>query len=148
MLPIDSTQSNIRAPQRPHSLQHATSATGNPIPPQIATIATLHEVPRYSIGATLPYFMHNSAQFLRVVHPASSTAFQQLGCVSIPPPAEAAPLHSSETRQGLTHPLNHTHSPYSLNPHQRRSHYYPHPSCYQTGWAHAAPATMGHVPHS
>ena len=38
MPPIAATQSNIRAPQRPHSLQHATSATCNPMLPQIATL--------------------------------------------------------------------------------------------------------------
>ena len=52
-------------------------------------VATLHEVPRHSICATLPYIMHRSpstcwmvAQLLMVMHPASTTALQRLGCVN------------------------------------------------------------------
>ena len=37
-LPIDATQSNIRAPQRPHSLQHATHATCDPMLTPIAIL--------------------------------------------------------------------------------------------------------------
>ena len=45
-------------------------------------IATLHEVPQHSIGASLLYITHNSAQLLMVVHPASAAALQWLGYVN------------------------------------------------------------------
>ena len=44
--------------------------------------AILHEVPQRSIGATLIHITHNSAQLLKVVHPASAAALQQVGCVN------------------------------------------------------------------
>ena len=78
------------ATYRCYTVQH-TCSTEAPQPPvryqcymlpQIATIATLHEVPRYSIGTTLPYSTQNSAQFLMVVHPASAAALQWLGRVN------------------------------------------------------------------
>ena len=41
-----------------------------------------HCFPQHSIGATLTHISHKSAQLLKVVHPASAAALQQLGCVN------------------------------------------------------------------
>ena len=60
--------------------------------PQIATISTLHEVLRHSIGAVLLCITHNSAKLLMVVHPASAAALQPLGCVNMPPPCRSSPI--------------------------------------------------------
>ena len=81
------------APYRCYTVEH-TCTTEAPQPPAChpcymrphatpnCNPAILHEVPQHSIGATLTHITQKSAQLLKVVHPASAAALQQLGCVN------------------------------------------------------------------
>ena len=139
------------------SLLHSRTYVHHRGPTAFSIPPVLHSTPCYPKLQQLQHYMKcHDIQLVQhcptsciTVHSCLGLCTQQAqqrssswGVSTCPPHAAVAPLYSGGTRKGLTHPLHHTHSPCSLNPHQRRSHYYPHPSCYRTGWAYEAPATL------